>query len=213
METEEIDISIIKSKNIKNICHIGAHIGNEVEFYVNAGIKKIIWVEANYKILNKLIKKTSVYDVENIYLPLTLSDIDNEILTFNITNNEESSSFMDIGKLHEITYPEIKVIDQVKVVSKRFDAYVNNQNDFKWDEIEMLVVDCQGADLKVLKGFGDLLKSDNLKVIKCEINFGEMYLNNPTEEEIDDYLSKYGFIKSYWFKVYNGTWGNNYWIK
>lgn len=213
METEEIDVNLIKKYNIKTICHVGAHIGNEVEMYFNLGVKKVIWVESNYKVFNKLIKNTSLWGIENIYLPFTLSDVDDEILTFNVTNNEESSSFMDLGTLHESTYPEIKVIDKTKVITKRFDTYINNQNDFVWDDVEMIVSDCQGSDLKVIKGFGDLLKSKNLKTIKCEINFGEMYKNNPTENEIDEHLSKYGFNKSYWFIVYNGSWGNTYWIK
>lgn len=50
-------------------------------------------------------------------------------------------------------------------------------------------------------------------VIKSEINFGGMYKNNPSEDEIDQYLSSFGFKKSYWFIVYNGTWGNTYWVK
>lgn len=30
METEEIDIKLIKEFGIKNICHVGAHIGNKI---------------------------------------------------------------------------------------------------------------------------------------------------------------------------------------
>lgn len=213
METEEIDVKIIKEFNIKNICHVGAHIGNEIKFYADSDIKKVVWVESNLKVLNSLIKNTYSWNIENFYLPLTLSDVNDQLVIFNITNNEESSSFMDMGDLHINTYPHVNVVSKEIVLTKRFDTYVNQQSDFIWDEIEMIVTDCQGADLKVLRGFGNLLYSKNLRVIKSEINFGEMYKDNPTENDIDEYLTKFGFVKKYWFIVYNGTWGNTYWVR
>ena len=79
---------------------------------------------------------------------------------------------MTLGNLHKQTYPHIKVIDSKKLLTTRFDTYYANQNDFLWEEIDMITIDCQGADLKVLKGFGDLLKSPNLKAIQSEVNLG-----------------------------------------
>ncbi len=31
----------------KNVYHIGAHVGEELDAYVNNGVRKIIWFEAN----------------------------------------------------------------------------------------------------------------------------------------------------------------------
>jgi len=210
---EQIEKDIIINYGIKNICHIGAHIGNEASSYDFLGVDKVVWVEGNYRLLNRLIENTSKFKFESVYVPLVLSDSDDQLVVFNITNNEESSSFMDIGKRHTESYPEIYVTDKIFSITKRFDEYVKKQNDFFWNEIDMLVLDCQGADLKVLKGMGDLLKNPNLRAIKVEVNFGEMYIGNPTEQEISDYLKEFGFYKEYWFLVNDGSWGDNYYIK
>lgn len=209
----DLDYQIIKENSFKTICHVGSYDGAEVELYHETNVSKVIWVEANYNILNKLIKNTINYNIENVYLPLTLSDEDDSVVDFKITTNGESSSFMDLGDLHKSTYPEIEVIEKITTITKRFDTFVKTQSDFDWNEVEMLVLDCQGADLKVLKGFGILLDSPKLKVIKCEVNFGDMYVDAPTEQDIDDYLRTYGFTKSYWFVVEDGTWGDTFWVK
>lgn len=208
-----IEQALIKENDIKTICHIGSHIGMEAEYYYNLGVQSVIWIEGNYKVLNRLIKHTSQYDILNIYVPIAMSDRDDEILNFNITNNEESSSLMELGNAHKEHYPHIGVIDKVKVLTKRFDTFLKNQNDFLWEDVEMLVVDCQGSDLDVLRGFGGLLNSKNLKLIKTEVNFEEMYIGSPTENDIKDYLSKFGFYKKYWFLADNGSWGDNFWMR
>ena len=86
--------ALIKENSIKTICHIGSHIGLEAEKYYELGVERVIWVEGNYRVLNRLIKNTSKYNIDNIYVPLAISDRDDEVLDFNITNNEESSSLM-----------------------------------------------------------------------------------------------------------------------
>lgn len=210
---DSIEEILIKENNIKTICHIGSHIGLEAEQYYELGVKRVIWVEGNYRVLNRLIKNTSKYDLENIYVPLAISDRDSEVLDFNITNNEESSSLMELGSSHKKFYPHIDVVDKIKVITKRFDTFLKGQDEFLWEEVDMLTVDCQGSDLDVLRSFGGLLNSNNLKVIKTEINFGEMYVGNPTEEEIQNYLLNFNFYKKFWFVTDDGSWGDNFWMR
>jgi FkbM family methyltransferase len=198
---------------IKKAIHVGAAKGNQVKNYVDSGVELVIWVEPQLQIFNQLIKNTISFPITNIYLPLLCSDIDGQVVDFHITNNSQSSSFMTLGNLHKQTYPHIKVIDSKKLLTTRFDTYYANQNDFLWEEIDMITIDCQGADLKVLKGFGDLLKSPNLKAIQSEVNFGEMYENNPTKEELKQYVESFGFNSAYWFMVDNNSWGDLGWTK
>jgi FkbM family methyltransferase len=198
---------------MKGICHVGAYDGNEISKYLELGAELIVWVEPNYFIFNKLISNTSKVKVKNIWLPLLLSDVDDKVVDFYLTSNGESSSFMVIGEKHKLLYPEICIVSKIKLVTKRFDTYISYQNDFSWDDIDMLVVDCQGADLKVLKGFGNLLKSKNLKSIQAEVNFVEMYVDNPTEQEINNFLTSFGFEKSSWFCMEDGSWGDITWTR
>lgn len=210
---ENIEEHLIEDNKIKTICHIGSHTGAEAEKYHELGVEKVIWVEGNYRVLNGLIKNTSKYNIENIYVPFAISDRDDEVLEFNITNNEESSSLMELGYKHKELYPNIEVVQKIKVLTKRFDTYIDNQYDFDWNTVDMLTVDCQGSDLNVLRSFGGLLNSQNLKIIKTEVNFGELYVGNPTETDIGNYLLNFNFYKKFWFIVNDGGWGDNFWMR
>lgn len=210
---DPVEEALIKENSIKTICHIGSHIGLEAEKYYELGVERVIWVEGNYRVLNRLIKNTSKYNIDNIYVPLAISDRDDEVLDFNITNNEESSSLMQLGSSHKEFYPHIDVVDKIKVITKRFDTFLKGQDEFLWEDVDMLTIDCQGSDLNVLRSFGGLLNSNNLKIIKTEINFGEMYVGNPTEEDIGNYLLNFNFHKKFWFITDDGSWGDNFWLR
>ena len=198
---------------IKKVIHVGASVGNQIDNYVSSGIELVVWIEPQLQVFNQLIKKTFQYPINNIYLPLLCSDVDNQPVDFFVTSNGESSSFMELGHLLRQTYPHIQVVDSVKLFTTRFDTYCNTQKDFSWEEIDMITVDCQGADLKVLKGFGNLLNSPNLKAIQSEVNFGEMYKDNPTKEELKAYIEPFGFKEQFWFIENSGTWGDLGWVR
>lgn len=208
------DIEFLKKEiaNIKGICHVGSHVGAEVEEYVKNDVDTMVWVEANYLILNKLINNTAKFGKKQYWLPFTLYNKDDIIKNFNISNNEESSSVLELGEEHKKQYPHIHYNNKISVLTKRFDTYVNSQTDFNWNDINMLVVDCQGLDLQVLEGFGDLLHSPSLKIIKTEVNIGNMYEGNASEEDIVKYLSNFNFIKKYWFYTYH-QWGDIVFVK
>ena len=53
----------------------------------------------------------------------------------------------------------------------------------------------------------------NLKAIQSEVNFGERYKNNPTKEELKQYVESFGFNSAYWFMVDNNSWGDLGWTK
>lgn len=210
----EINTNFIKSVvgNINGIFHAGAHEGKEIDEYVNAGVSTVIWAEANHRVLNRLIKHTSRHKINQNWYCHLLSDVDNQINVFNLSNNEESSSTLDFGKDHPSLIPQVYYTDKMYVMSKRMDTLIREQTDFDWNNINYLVTDCQGCDLKVLKGCGDLLRSPSLKVIKSEVDVKELYRGGSTETEINEYLTQYGFELRYYFNAFLG-WGDRYWIK
>lgn len=59
------------------------------------------------------------------------------------------------------------------------------------DEIDILWIDLQGAELKAFKGMGSLIR--RVKVIYTEIEFKEMYVGQPLFPEVDEYLTSQGF--------------------
>lgn len=197
--------------NITGVFHVGSHVGTEVDDYVSNGVENITWVEANYLILNKLIKYTAPYGKNQMWLPYCLHDIDDQLRSFNISNNEESSSLLEFGTDLDKYYPEIHYVNKISVLTKRLDTVVKLHTDIDWSKFNVLVTDCQGSDLDVLKGCGDLLRSQELKVIKTEFNFGEMYKGNPSLEQVTEYLLKFGFIPRFYFHA--SGWGDQYFVR
>lgn len=198
---------------IKGVCHAGSHSGQEVQDYISGGVETIVWIEANYKILNRLIKHTAPYGKNQIWYCQCLWDQDNVVKSFNISNNDgESSSVLNFGEGHISSNPHIHYVENMILLTKRMDTIVKSQTDFSWSDINMIVTDCQGADLEVLKGFGDLLSSPNVKIIKSEVGLNEQYKNGSTHEKIDEYLSKFGFSFEWYFHTPAG-WGDHYWVR
>lgn len=197
---------------IKGICHAGSHSGREVSEYMEAGVETVVWIEANYKVMNRLIKNTAPYGKNQVWYCQCLWDQDDVVKVFNISNNEESSSVLEFGEGHKKNNPQIQYTDRMVLLTKRMDSIVRSQTDFNWNDINMVVTDCQGADLEVLMGFGDLLSASNVKLIKSEVELNEQYKNGSSHEKINEYLSKFGFSFGWYFHAADG-WGDHYWIR
>ncbi|QIZ71785.1 FkbM family methyltransferase [Oxynema aestuarii] len=62
----------------------------------------------------------------------------------------------------------------------------------KISEIDFLQIDVQGADLQVLEGASKIL-SKSVLTIQVEVEFSELYSNQPLFADVDIYLRKHGF--------------------
>jgi len=196
---------MVNGAPFKGVIHVGAHLGEETEAYVNANIKNVVWFEANKKLMKHLFDKTNFYPIKNYYKNVALSDVDDEEITFNIANNGQSSSMLELG-VHAQQYPHIQYTDHISMKTKRFDSI----KDIVISDYDFLNLDVQGAELKVLRGFGRLL--ENFSAVYTEINFVEMYKNCCLVEEIDKHLDGFGF-KRVITEAPEQTWGDALYIK
>lgn len=95
--------------------------------------------------------------------------------------NPGASSFFKASPL----YPREKYVqNEVMVEAVRFDSLDIPAPDLLW-------LDAQGAELQILKGFGEKLK--DVKVIKLEVLFKEQYIGAPLFDEIEEWLTAQGF--------------------
>ena len=102
----------------KGIIHIGAHHMEEREDYLAFGFKNTIWVEANHTLYPYLM--SSLQGTAELVYAFAICDKSDEILTLKVTNNGQSSSILNLEK-HKIHYPQIHVVHQIDVKSKRMD--------------------------------------------------------------------------------------------
>jgi FkbM family methyltransferase len=197
--------------NFKNILHIGAHYGEEIEEYSSCGVKSVCWFEANSNFLEKLKENTKNYThIQQQYYFDALSDVHGEEVHFNVTNNGQSSSLLEFGT-HLQYCPNIQVVDKIQLKTKRLDSFIDEINFSKFD---FLTLDVQGAELKVLKGFGDILNIyKNIKGIYTEINFEQVYVGAAHFDELDKYLKSFGFERNRYYKFDAAPWGDAFYYR
>jgi len=201
--------SIINKYNpkIKGIIHLGAHLLEEKNDYDRFHIDNVVWVEGNPK-LCEINKKTLKNFPNHKMLNYLVSDGNDVDVEFKITNNGQSSSILDLDK-HKQYYPNIFVIDIIKGKTKTL-KYIIEENNIDISQYNFLNMDIQGVELKAVKGLGRLIS--NIDYIYTEVNSGFVYKGNDLIEDMDEYLSLFGFMRAE-TKFSDAEWGDAFYIK
>lgn len=187
------------------VLHIGANVGEEAPVYIELGIKRQIWVEANPEIFARLIQNVA-NNPEATCLCLAAGD-EFKIAQFHISNNAgQSSSVLELGT-HLQAHPEVNYTKTIHVPMVRLEPLLNGG----LSEYNFLNIDLQGFELQALKGLGSLLK--DVQWAYLEVNKEELYKGCALIGEIDEYLAGFGFkrVETKW--AGNTGWGDALYIK
>lgn len=198
-----IDFGLIKQQhpNIRGIMHIGAHECEEDQSYRLSGIDDIIWIEAIPSLYQKM--KNKGHNIHNYVVSDGVYDV-----TFNIANNGQSSSILELGT-HSQHYPNIVYVGEYKTKTTTIkDIY--NELSLDHNKYNFWNLDIQGAELKALKGAKDIL--EYVDYIYTEVNTEHVYKDCCIIEELDEYLMQYGFKRSQTVMTDSG-WGDALYIK
>lgn len=189
--------------DIKTVVHVGANIGEELEFYSNLGTKKIYFFEPREDALQSLYTNCNSFrkNINICVFPLGLGSEKTEII---LHDSGQGSSFLE-PKLVLDYYPELRFTSSQTFSVRRGDQILPDNL-----RIDMLNIDVQGYELEVLKGLGNLL--NNTKLIYTEINTTELYKGCPVLEDLDAYLFAYNF-KRVECIVCDSGWGDAIYIK
>ena len=148
----------------KGILHVGAHLGQELEFYESIGVQTVVWFEAEPEIFKQLEFRIKNYPNHKAINSL-LASTSGRIVTFYISSNEKMSSSIGKPLHHTVVFPDIKFNEQVKLITDTLDNAINSFSlDIK--NFDCLVLDTQGSELEVLKGFPLGLKNIDVIVTK-----------------------------------------------
>lgn len=189
--------------NIKNVVHVGANIGEELDFYDSLGVKKIYFFEPRPEALLHLNENCNKFR-KNIDIAIFPIGLGSEKTEKYLHAGGQSSSFLE-PKLHLQYYPGIQFLSGATFSIRRGDQVLPENID-----IDMLNIDVQGFELEVLKGMGNLL--NKTKLIYTEINTDELYKDCPVLSDIDAYLYAYRF-KRVECVVCDAKWGDAIYIK
>ena len=172
--------------NVSGIFHVGAHECEELKDYTQFNIKpsQIYWVEA----MEDKVKLMKSKNIKNIYQAF-IDEEDNKEITFNISNNGQSSSILEFGT-HLKHHPHVHFVNQIKATTKRLDTLIE-ENNIPIQNLNFINLDIQGVELRALKSMEKHLH--NIKYIYTEVNTEHVYKNCNLVGEIDEYLKKFGF--------------------
>jgi len=201
-------IQHFKLTDITGILHIGAHDCEEITAYNSCGItnQNIYWVEAmNDKIM---FNKKKHGEHINIYQGVIYDENDKEI-TFNITNNGQSSSLLEFGS-HEKNHPHVHVVRKETLKTIRLDTLIENNN-IPIEKLNFINLDIQGVELRALKSMEKYLP--HVKYIYTEVNTEQVYKGCDEITDVDQYLNNFGFkrVAQHIYKEYG--WGDAFYIK
>ncbi len=174
-------------------------------FYNKIGLNNedVIWIDA----IPSKIKEASDRGIPNVYHGV-ITDEDDKDITFNISNNGQSSSVLEFGT-HSIEHPYVHYIGKLQQKTTKIDTFFekNNINPSKYNFWNF---DIQGAELMALKGAVTSLK--DVKVLYLEVNEKELYINCGLMKDIDEFLEKFNFKRVLTHMTHHG-WGDALYIK
>jgi FkbM family methyltransferase len=184
---EEIN-KILVSNNINIIgsFHIGAHECEEMQFYNYLGLKNedVIWIDA----IPSKVSEAQNRGIPNVYNAV-ITNRDDEEITFNVSNNVQSSSVLEFGT-HSQEHPWVVYIGKIQQKSITIDTFFE-RNHIDASKYNFWNFDIQGAELMALKGATQSIKY--AKALYLEVNERELYKNCGLITEIDTFLSQYNF--------------------
>lgn len=186
--------------DIKGVLHLGASTGQERKEYDNYCKGDILWVEAIPSVYSELVKNIEPFEKQKAF-NACLSNVDDDEVVFNVSNNEsQSSSILELG-VHMDIHPEVHYVDQIKMKTKRVDTLFKG---YSFDNINFLNVDLQGAEHLAIEGMGDLIKHFDYALL--EVNMQETYRGCMLIDDLDYFMMQRGFER-----VETGDWVANTW--
>jgi len=177
----------------KNILFIGANDMCEIENYVNQ-YQNGLFIEAIPSVFKKLennlkhvnAKYNTNYKAVNA---LVSDEIDKEY-TFHIFSNNGASSSIYEPNPSVWQWSDVKEVDTLKLTSTTIELLLKELN---WENTNYdLVLDVQGAELVVLKGFGES-NLHNVQTLTTEISTRQFYKGGVLFEELDNFITSRGF--------------------
>lgn len=190
------------------VVHIGAHEAEELADYQRLGWGDVatVWVDAlpeKAEEVREKIRDLPQHEVVNA----VLWDRAGETVEFKETNNTQASSALDLQDSREL-YPDIEVTRVRSFVTQTADAALRLD---RFDRIDLVNIDVQGAELHVLRGFGAELAK--VRAIYAEVNLREIYSGGARFGELERFLAERGFELVDAFLLWRVGWGDALWMR
>ena len=186
LSKENIFIKNFFGKKKINLVDVGANLGGYTNLILqNTKVKEIHIFEPSKKCFGYLKKK---FTQNKIYINNKALSNTNKMNTF------YESEVLSQSSLHNVKNKfnsNLENTDVYKIECVTLDKYFYGRK--KNFVIDLLKIDAEGEDLKVLEGASKLLKNRNIRLIKIELLNSFDQKNNSNINEIIFFLNKYNY--------------------
>ena len=199
------EISFLLKKfniNVKGILHVGAHECEEYPTYLDF-TSNILWIEALPHLIEKSLLKNPKLNIINA----VVSNTDDQVVEFNITNNTKCSSILNLD-YHKEIHPEVVIERQITLKTKTIQT-IYKENNINKNKYNVLVMDIQGAELLALKGMDDII--NNIDAVYIEVNEKTLYEGGCLLEDLDTFFFTLGYDRKYLMLL--NSYGNAFYLK
>jgi FkbM family methyltransferase len=175
-------------RRCKGVIHVGANTGQEAPAYAALGLP-VVWIEPIPGVYDRLLKNIAAYPNQRAIKAL-ITDADDQLVTLHVSNNDGlSSSIFDLA-LHKDIWPDVGFVADLKLSSSTLPTALK-QEVIDLAHYDALVMDTQGAELRILEGARAILPA--FRYIKAEAADFEVYKGCATGKTLDDFLTAAGF--------------------
>jgi len=179
----------------KTIFDIGANKGQSIERFKKIFDKYLIYsFEPNPYLFTEL-KKNYFFDKNIILLNFGLSN-KTSIENFHIYKNDRISSFISADKKSKFYLSRSMPFGKKnfeKIIKVKLNKLDNFAKKYNIKNIDILKIDTQGLEDKVLEGSKKLLENNVIKIIELELILGFAYKKILTFFDIEKFLNKYKY--------------------
>lgn len=195
------------------IVHVGAHYGEEAEQYQRWGAARVVWIEADPALLpalnahletvralppSRFVRLTGAAPTEHIVLNALVADTDGMTMTFRMFSNRDSNSIFAKQKGAGDPFPHIEETGEVVELQSRQLDVLLEENGIAPEEVDVLAMDIQGAELLCLKGAPRLVA--HVPFIESEVSQTPFYDGGVLLPELDAWLEARGFRRRTWVR-------------
>lgn len=197
---------VLKHKmKMYGVLHVGAHTAEEADKYHALHTNNVWWVEANPDLIPTITANTARYCHHVINALVT--DEEGVGTNFNVTNNVQSSSILELGT-HRQSAPDVHYVERRTLPSRTIDSLVE---EYGISDCNFWNFDIQGAELLALKGATKSLPMADY--LYLEVNRRYVYQGNGLISEIDQFLVDFERTDTEWSGYGQGDWGDALWIR
>lgn len=193
---------------VTGLLHIGANTAAEAHEYSKIGPVPVIFFEPIPSVAAMARNNTRNYPSMTV-VEICCSDRDDEQVTFNVASNNGQSSSMLAPGAHERLYPSIEFVDKLTLKTKRVDTFLADIPESR--KFNCAVIDTQGADKRVLEGFGSRL--DDFDGLYVEASDQPLYDGGATLRDVQEFLHARGFAFIHFESTPMLTYGNALFIR